>query len=105
MTAVSITEVGSWSGTSGAAGHSLRSILLPYISISSSSIGVQELLPIPPTVIRPGLGYCGVAGELSEQVGASQGRGGPINRLPADGGVLMRLGVSGVHGDPKPYTG
>ena len=27
-------------------------------SSSSSSIGVQELLPIPPTVIRPGLGAC-----------------------------------------------
>ena len=25
---------------------------------SSSSIGVQELLPIPATVIRPGLGAC-----------------------------------------------
>ena len=29
-----------------------------YSSSSSSSIGVQELLPIPPTVIRPGLGAC-----------------------------------------------
>ena len=27
-------------------------------SSSSSSIGVQEILPIPPTVIRPGLGAC-----------------------------------------------
>ena len=32
-------------------------LLLCGIS-SSSSIGVQELLPIPPTVIRPGLGAC-----------------------------------------------
>ena len=28
------------------------------IIIINSSIGVQELLPIPPTVIRPGLGAC-----------------------------------------------
>ena len=27
-------------------------------SSSSSSIGVQEILPIPPTVIRTGLGAC-----------------------------------------------
>ena len=35
-----------------------RHNLAYYSSSSSSSKGVQELLPIPPTVIRPGLAAC-----------------------------------------------